>query len=63
MDGDVTKSILTWRVRREDSGRSLLCRVSNPWFAAYTLEDSVLLDVLCEYKQIRHSHLDISNYH
>lgn len=46
VDGDVTKSILTWRIRREDSGRSLACRVSNPWFPAHTLEDSVVLEVL-----------------
>ncbi|XP_063387261.1 nephrin-like isoform X1 [Cydia fagiglandana] len=46
VDGEVTKSILTWRIRREDSGRQLVCRVSNPWFPAYTLEDSVVLDVM-----------------
>ncbi|XP_041969696.1 nephrin-like [Aricia agestis] len=46
VDGEVTKSILTWRVRREDSGRSLVCRVSNPWFPAYTLEDVLTLEVL-----------------
>lgn len=49
VDGEVTKSELTWHVRREDSGRQLVCRVSNPWFPAYTLEDSVMLDVMCEY--------------
>ncbi|XP_045502361.1 carcinoembryonic antigen-related cell adhesion molecule 5-like [Colias croceus] len=46
VDGEVTKSILTWRVRREDSGRELACRVSNPWFPAHTLEDSIVLEVL-----------------
>ncbi|XP_061384637.1 nephrin-like isoform X1 [Danaus plexippus] len=46
VDGDVTKSILTWRVRREDSGRQLVCRVSNPWFPAHTLEDALHLEVL-----------------
>ncbi|XP_063831580.1 nephrin-like [Ostrinia nubilalis] len=46
VDGDVTKSELTWHVRRKDSGRQLVCRVSNPWFPAYTLEDSVMLDVM-----------------
>ncbi|CAK1583241.1 unnamed protein product [Parnassius mnemosyne] len=46
VDGEVTRSVLTWRIRREDSGRQLVCRVSNPWFPAYTLEDSVSLDVL-----------------
>ncbi|KAL0869428.1 hypothetical protein ABMA27_007663 [Loxostege sticticalis] len=46
VDGEVTKSELTWHVRREDSGRQLVCRVSNPWFPAYTLEDSVMLDVM-----------------
>ncbi|XP_068619402.1 hemicentin-2-like [Battus philenor] len=45
VDGEVTRSVLTWRIRREDSGRQLVCRVSNPWFPAYTLEDSVNLDV------------------
>ncbi|XP_045528217.1 uncharacterized protein LOC123716497 [Pieris brassicae] len=40
VDGQLTRSILTWRVRRENSGRELVCRVSNPWFPAYTLEDS-----------------------
>ncbi|XP_013171192.1 PREDICTED: nephrin-like [Papilio xuthus] len=45
VEGEVTRSVLTWRVRREDSGRQLVCRVSNPWFPAYTLEDSVTLDV------------------
>ncbi|XP_045528075.1 uncharacterized protein LOC123716395 isoform X2 [Pieris brassicae] len=46
VDGQLTRSILTWRVRREDSGRELVCRVSNPWFPAYTLEDSILLEVI-----------------
>ncbi|XP_075982590.1 protein turtle homolog A-like isoform X2 [Anticarsia gemmatalis] len=46
VDGEVTKSVLTWHVRREDSGRQLSCRVSNPWFPAHTLEDSVTLDVM-----------------
>ncbi|XP_063539187.1 synaptogenesis protein syg-2-like isoform X4 [Cydia strobilella] len=46
VDGEVTRSVLTWRIRREDSGRQLVCRVSNPWFPAYTLEDSVVLDVM-----------------
>ncbi|XP_047994798.1 nephrin-like [Leguminivora glycinivorella] len=46
VDGEVTRSVLTWRVRREDSGRQLVCRVSNPWFPAYTMEDSVILDVM-----------------
>ncbi|XP_013147688.1 PREDICTED: nephrin-like [Papilio polytes] len=45
VEGEVTRSVLTWRVRREDGGRQLVCRVSNPWFPAYTLEDSVTLDV------------------
>ncbi|KAF9419955.1 hypothetical protein HW555_003667 [Spodoptera exigua] len=45
VDGEITKSVLTWHVRREDSGRQLTCRVSNPWFPAHTLEDSVTLDV------------------
>lgn len=49
VDGEVTKSVLTWHVRREDSGRQLSCRVSNPWFPAHTLEDSVTLDVMCEF--------------
>lgn len=48
VDGEVTKSILTWRVRREDKGRQLVCRVSNPWFPAYTLEDLLNLEVLCK---------------
>ncbi|XP_049877570.1 nephrin-like [Pectinophora gossypiella] len=46
VDGEVTKSVLTWHVRREDSGRQLVCRVSNPWFPAYTLEDSLMFDVM-----------------
>ncbi|KAJ2942139.1 hypothetical protein O0L34_g11052 [Tuta absoluta] len=47
VDGEVTKSILTWHVRREDSGRQLVCRVSNPYFPAYTaLEDSLMFDVM-----------------
>ncbi|XP_023936298.1 kin of IRRE-like protein 2 [Bicyclus anynana] len=46
VEGEVTRSVLTWRVRREDSGRQLVCRVSNPWFPAYTLEDSLTLEVL-----------------
>ncbi|XP_026490993.2 nephrin-like isoform X1 [Vanessa tameamea] len=46
VEGELTKSILTWRVRREDSGRQLVCRVSNPWFPAYTLEDLLNLEVL-----------------
>lgn len=46
VEGEVTRSILTWHVRREDSGRQLVCRVSNPWFPAYTLEDSLMLDVM-----------------
>ncbi|XP_047033764.1 hemicentin-1-like [Helicoverpa zea] len=46
VDGEITKSVLTWHVRREDSGRQLTCRVSNPWFPAHTLEDSVTLDVM-----------------
>ncbi|XP_028031288.1 irregular chiasm C-roughest protein-like [Bombyx mandarina] len=46
VDGDVTKSILTWHVRREDSGRQLVCRVSNPWFPAYTIEDSLMFEVM-----------------
>ncbi|CAH4032022.1 unnamed protein product [Pieris brassicae] len=45
VDGQLTRSILTWRVRRENSGRELVCRVSNPWFPAYTLEDSIVLEV------------------
>lgn len=49
VDGEVTKSILTWHVRREDSGRHLVCRVSNPWFPAYTLEDSLIFDVMCKF--------------
>lgn len=56
VDGDITKSILTWHVRREDSGRQLVCRVSNPWFPAYTLEDSVLLDVMCKYTIVTRLH-------
>ncbi|KOB69640.1 putative sidestep protein, partial [Operophtera brumata] len=31
VDGEVTKSVLTWHIRREDSGRQLVCRVSNAW--------------------------------
>ncbi|XP_030038013.2 LOW QUALITY PROTEIN: neural cell adhesion molecule 2 [Manduca sexta] len=46
VDGEITKSILTWHVRREDSGRQLVCRVSNPWFPAYTLEDSLMFEVM-----------------
>ncbi|CAG9789176.1 unnamed protein product [Diatraea saccharalis] len=46
VDGEVTKSVLSWHVRREDTGRQLVCRVSNPWFPAYTLEDSLMLDVM-----------------
>ncbi|CAG9105454.1 unnamed protein product [Plutella xylostella] len=46
VDGEVTRSVLAWRVRREDGGRGLVCRVSNPWFPAYTLEDSVMLEVM-----------------
>ncbi|VVC86484.1 unnamed protein product [Leptidea sinapis] len=46
VEGELTRSILTWKVRREDSGRELVCRVSNPWFPAYTLEDSIMLEVL-----------------
>ncbi|XP_060805257.1 hemicentin-1 [Amyelois transitella] len=46
VDGEVTKSIMTWRVRRENSGQQLVCRVSNPWFPAYTLEDSMTFDVM-----------------
>ncbi|CAH0400401.1 unnamed protein product [Chilo suppressalis] len=46
VDGEVTKSVLSWHIRREDSGRQLVCRVSNPWFPAYTLEDSLMFDVM-----------------
>ncbi|KAM3958855.1 protein turtle homolog A [Aphomia sociella] len=46
VDGEITKSTLTWHVRREDSGRQLVCRVSNPWFPAHTLEDSITFDVM-----------------
>ncbi|GBP69054.1 Cell adhesion molecule 1 [Eumeta japonica] len=46
VDRDVTRSILTLRVHREDNGRSLVCRVSNPWFPMNILEDSVVLKVL-----------------
>ncbi|KAH9630038.1 hypothetical protein HF086_008008 [Spodoptera exigua] len=46
IDSTLTQSVLTWHVRREDSGRQLTCRVSNPWFPAHTLEDSVTLDVM-----------------
>ncbi|CAK1553335.1 unnamed protein product [Leptosia nina] len=46
VDGELTRSVLTWRVRREDSGREFVCRVSNPWFPAYTLEDSIVLEVI-----------------
>ncbi|XP_072930218.1 protein turtle homolog A-like [Epargyreus clarus] len=46
VDGEVMRSVLTWRVRREDSGRQLVCRVSNPWFPTHTLEDSLTFDVM-----------------
>ena len=48
-DGTVTTNFLTFVPTKEDDGKLLACMAFNPQFSDFRIEDSLHLDVHCNY--------------
>ena len=46
---DTTKSIIKFKPKREDNGKTISCKAENPKMKASSIEDSILLSISCKY--------------